>query len=149
MFRGNRDWFTEFENLLRNHLRPFSSRLTEEAKLQFFQRLLREEAIKFVQSVTISTEITLSDVSDNLKKDFTEEDLKDVATYKWDQAKYAPAVETFSVFQKRLMVLAKQTIQYSAAKLIRTLLFVQLPIKIQQNLKNNKKSASAEDIKTF
>ena len=33
-FRGNKDRFYAFEHLLRNHLRPFSNRLLEEAELQ-------------------------------------------------------------------------------------------------------------------
>ena len=53
-FRGNREWFNELEHVLRNHLRTFCNRHTGEAKLQFFLSLLREGAIDFFQSVTIS-----------------------------------------------------------------------------------------------
>ena len=44
--------------------------------------------------------------SANLEKKFTKDDKKEVARYKWDQAKYDPTVETFSNFLKRLKVKA-------------------------------------------
>ena len=40
-FRGTKNTFNEFEHLFRDHLRPVSYRLTEEAKLQYFQSHLR------------------------------------------------------------------------------------------------------------
>ena len=45
---GDKDRFNEYKHLHHKHLRPFSNRLTEEAKLQYFQSFLREEAIEFL-----------------------------------------------------------------------------------------------------
>ena len=50
-FRGSKGTFDEFE-----HLRPISNRMTEDAKLQYFQSLLREGPFEFQQSLTITTE---------------------------------------------------------------------------------------------
>ena len=85
-FRGNKYWFIEFEHLRRNHLIPFSSQLTEEAKSKYFQSFLREAAIDFFQSLTISTETTLTDRLDNFRKEFTTDDPKEVPRYEWHQA---------------------------------------------------------------
>ena len=60
-FRG-KNWFNIFEHFLRNHLQPFSNRITEEAKLQQFQTSLRQEAVEIFKSLTISTKTTLTDV---------------------------------------------------------------------------------------
>ena len=117
-FRWNKGRFNEFEHLLRNHLRPFSNRLTEEMKLQLFQTLLPEEAIEFFQSLTISTDTMLTEVLAKFRKELTKDDLKDLARYKWDQAKYDPTVKTFLDFLKRLKVIAKQSFQDDAAKFI-------------------------------
>ena len=46
-------------------------RLTEEAKLQYFQSLLRGETIEFYQSLTITTETNLNDVLTEFRKEFT------------------------------------------------------------------------------
>ena len=45
LFRGNREKYNEFEHLLKNHLRPHMHKLTEEQKLNYFQSLLRDDAI--------------------------------------------------------------------------------------------------------
>ena len=100
--------------MLRNHQSPFSNRLSEEAKLQFFKNLQREEANEFFQSKLISKERTLNDVLDKFRKAFTKDDLKGVARYEWDQAKYNPTVEIFSDFPKRLTIIAKQSFQDDA-----------------------------------
>ena len=50
LFRGNREKYNEFEHLLKNHLRPHMNKLTEEQKLNYFQSLLRDEAIEFWQT---------------------------------------------------------------------------------------------------
>ena len=78
MFRG-KNRFNEFEHLLRNQLRPFSNRPNGEAELPNFQNLLRAEAIELFQSLTISTETTLSDVLGNFRVEFTKDFLKEVA----------------------------------------------------------------------
>ena len=67
-FIGNKDRFVEFEHLLRNHFQPFSNRLTEEVKLQYFWSLPHEEAKKVFQSLTVSTETTLTDLLSKLRK---------------------------------------------------------------------------------
>ena len=50
-FRGSKDKFNEFEHLLLNHLRPHQNRLTEEAKLQYFQSLLRDESHRILANI--------------------------------------------------------------------------------------------------
>ena len=42
------------------------------------------------------------DLLDLFRKEFAKEDLKEVARYKWDQARYDPTTETFSDFLKSL-----------------------------------------------
>ena len=90
----------EFEHLLQNHSRPMKHRLIEEAKLQYFQSLLREEAIESYQSLSITTETNLNNVLTKFRKELTKVDLREVARYEWDQAKNSPTPETFSDFQK-------------------------------------------------
>ena len=57
-------------------------RLSEEPKLQYFQSLLREEAVEFYQSLTNTTETNLNDVLTEFRKKFTKDDLKEVARWK-------------------------------------------------------------------
>ena len=68
LFKGNRDKYNEFEHLLLNHLRPHAHKLTEEQKLNYFQSLLRDDAIEFWQTLTITTETTLRDILTPSKK---------------------------------------------------------------------------------
>ena len=65
-------------------------RLSEEAKLQYLQSLVTEEAIEFYQSLTITTETNLNDVLTKIREEFTQADLREVARYRCDQAKYDP-----------------------------------------------------------
>ena len=60
------------------NLRTMSKTLTEKAKLQYFQNLLREEAIEIYQSLTITTETTLNDVLTKFRKNITKDILKEV-----------------------------------------------------------------------
>ena len=46
--------------------------------------------------------MTLNDVLRKFRNDFTKDDLKEVARYEWDQAKYDPTAKTFSDFLNRL-----------------------------------------------
>ena len=78
-FRGNKDYFNEIENLLRNNLLSFSNRLMDEAKLHYLRNLLQEEAIEFFQFLTKTTETTLIDVLTKFSKDSAKDDLKEVA----------------------------------------------------------------------
>ena len=107
-FGGTKDYFNEFEHPLKNNLRPKNHRLPEEVKLQYIQSLLREEAIEFYQSLTVTTEKNLNDVPTKFRKEITKDDLKEVARCKWDQSKYNPTAETFSDLLKHLKVIAKQ-----------------------------------------
>ena len=86
-FRGQKDKFVEFEHLLLNHLSPLANKITEENKFHFFQSLLRDEAIKYWQLIQITPVTTLKDVLDLFRKEFAKEGLKEVARYKWDQAR--------------------------------------------------------------
>ena len=95
LFRGNRDKYNEFEHLLKNHLRPHMNKLTEEQKLNYFQSLLRDEAIEFWQTLKITTETTLHDVLQAFNKEFAKEDLREVSKYEFDQMRYDPTKEVF------------------------------------------------------
>ena len=97
-FRGTKDNFNEFEHLLNKDLRPMNRRLPEEVKLQYFRSLVREEAIEFYQSLTITTETNLNDVLTNFQEEFTNDDLMEIARYKCDQTIYNPTAEAFSDF---------------------------------------------------
>ena len=149
-FRGQKDKFVEFEHLLLNHLSPLANKITEENKLHFFQSLLRDEAIEYWQSIQITPLTTLKDVLDLFRKEFAKEDLKEVARYKWDQARYDPTTETFSDFLKNLKKTAKQAFGDDADKIIKMFLFGKLPVEIQQELTMaNKEESSPEEIKTY
>ena len=148
-FRGQKDKFVEFEDLLLNHLSPLANKITEE-KLHFFQSLLRNEAIEYWQSIQITPLTTLKDVLDMFRKEFAKEGLKEVARYKWDQARYDPTTETFSDFLKNLKKTAKQAFGEEADRVIRMFLFGKLPVDIQQELTMaNKEESSPEEIKTY
>ena len=138
----------EFEHLLLNHLSPLAHKITEENKLHFFQSLLRDEAIEYWQSIQMTPLTTLKDVLDLFRKEFAKEDLKEVARYKWDQARYDPTTETFSDFLKNLKKTAKQAFGDEADKIIKMYLFSKLPVEIQQELTMaNKEESSPEDLK--
>ena len=127
-----------------------SHRLTDEAKLQYFQSLLRDEAIEYYQSLTIATEMTLSDVLTKFRKDFTKDDLENIACYKWNKTEYDLATETFSDFLKHLNVIPKQAFQGNAGQYFQTFPFRKLPIPIHQELLNSHKAySSPEVIKAF
>ena len=148
-FRGQKDKFVEFEHLL-NHLSPLANKITEENKLHFFQSLLRDEAIENWQSIQITPLTTLKDVLDLFRKEFAKEDLKEVARYKWDQARYDPTTETFGDFLKSLKKTAKQAFKNEADKVIKMFLFGKLPVENQQELTMaNKAESSHEEIKTY
>ena len=149
-FRGQKDKFVEFEQLLLNHLSPLENKITEENKLHFFQSPLRDETIEYWQSIQITPLTTLKGVLDLFRKEFAKEDLKEVARYKWDQARYDPTTETFSNFLKNLKKTAKQAFGDEADKIIKMFLFGKLPVEIQQELTMaNKEESSPEEIKTY
>ena len=131
-FRGQKDKFVEFEHLLLNHLRPLANKISEENKLHFFQSLLRDEAIEYWQSIHFTPVTTLKDVLDLFRKEFAKEDLKEVALYKWDQARYDPTTETFGDFLKNLKKTAKQAFGNVADNVIKMFLVGKLPVEIQQ-----------------
>ena len=149
-FRGQKDKFVDFEHLLLNHLSPLANKITEENKLHFFHSLLRDEAIEYWQSIQITPLTSLKDVLDLFRKEFAKEDLKEMARYKWDQARYGPTTETFSDFLKNLKKTAKQALGDEADKIIKMFLFGNLPVEIQQELTMaNKEESSPEEIKTY
>ena len=150
LFRGNREKYNEFEHLLKNHLRPHMNKLTEEQKLNYFQSLLRDEAIEFWQTLKITTETTLQDVLQAFTKEYAKEDLKEVSKYKFDQMRYDPTKESFADFLTRYKKLAKQAYGDKANDIAETFLFAKLPIQIQNELAMaGKHDAKVEEIKTF
>ena len=152
-FRGTKDKYNDFEHLLLNHFRPIANKLTEEDKIHFFQSLLRDEAIDFWQTITISSTTTIQDVLQFFRKDFAKEDMREVARYKWNEAKYDPTTQTFrdslkdrQIFKK----IAKQAYGDEADKCIKMVLFEKLPVEIQQQLTMaNKEDSSPEEFKTY
>ena len=149
-FRGTKDKYNEFEHLLLNHFRPIANKITEEDKIRFFQSLLRDEAIDFWQTITISPTTTLHDVLQLFRKEFAKEDMREVARYKWNEAKYDPTTQTFGDFLKDLKKIAKQAYGDEADKCIKMFLFGKLPVEIQQELTMaNKEDSSPEAIKTY
>ena len=145
-FRGSKDKYNEFEHLLLNHFRPIANKITEEDKIHFFQSLLRDEAIDFWQTITISSTTTLQDVLQLFRKEFAKEDMREVARYKWNEAKYDPTTQSFEDFLKDLKKIAKQAYGDEADKCIKMYLFGKLPVDIQQELTMaaNKEDSSPE-----
>ena len=133
-FRETKNTLNEFEHFLRNHLRPMSKRLTKEAKLQYFQSLLREETVEFHQSLTIITESTLNNVLTIFRKECTKNDLNEITRYLRDEAEHNPTAKTFSDLLKRLKNFAKQMFLDNAREYTQTFLFGKLPISIQQEI---------------
>ena len=101
IFRGQQDKFVGFEHLLPNHLSPLANKITEENKLHFSQSLLRDDSIEYWQSNQITPVTTFRDVLDLFRKEFAKEDLKEVARYKWYQARYDSTTETFGIFPQK------------------------------------------------
>ena len=150
LFRGNRDKYNEFEHLLKNHLRPHMNKLTEEQKLNYFQSLLRDEAIEFWQTLKITTETTLHNVLQAFNKEYAKEDLREVSKYKFDQMRYDPTKESFADFLTKYKKLAKQAYGDKANDIAKTFLFAKLPIQIQNELAMaGKHDAKVEEIKSF
>ena len=84
LFKGNREKYNEFEHLLLNHLRQHVHKLTEEQKVNYFQSLLRDDAIEFWQTLTITLETTLRDILAAFKKKYAKEELTEVSKFKFD-----------------------------------------------------------------
>ena len=149
-FRGPKDKYNEFEHLLLNHFGPIANKITEEDKFHFFQSLLRYEAIDFWQTITINSTTTLQDVLQLFRKEFAKQDSREVARYKWNEAKYDPTTQTFGDFLKDLKKIAKQAYGDEADECIKMFLFGKLPVEIQRELTMaNKEDNSPEDIKTY
>ena len=150
LFRGNREKYNEFEHLLKNHLRPHMHKLTEEQKLNYFQSLLRDDAIDFWQTLKITTETTLTEILQAFSKEYAKEDLKEVSKYKFDQMRYDPTTESFADFLTKFKKLAKQAFGDKANDIAETFLFAKLPIQIQNELAMaGKHDVTSEEIKTF
>ena len=98
LFRGRREKYKEFEHLLKNNIRPHMQKLTEQQKLNYFQSVLRDDAIEFWQTLKINAETTLTAILQAFNKKYAKEDLKEVSEYKFDQMRYDPTVESFADF---------------------------------------------------
>ena len=59
-------------------------KVTEEQKLNYFQSLLRDDAIEFWETLKITVEKTLRDVLQVFNKEYAKEDLKEMLKYKFD-----------------------------------------------------------------
>ena len=150
LFKGNREKYNEFEHLLLNHLRPHMNRLTEEQKLNYFQSLLRDEAIEFWQTLQITTMTTLTEILQAFKKEYAKDDLKEVSKFKFDQLRYDPSTETFNDFLNKFKKIAKQAFGDKANEYTETFLFGKLPVQMQNELAiAGKHDAKLEEIKTF
>ena len=150
MFIGVREKYNEFEHLLLNHLRPHAHKLTEEQKLNYFQSLLRDDAIEFWQILTVTTETTLKDILAAFKKEYAKEELTEVSKFKFDQLRYDPTTESFSTFLANNKKVAEQAYGDKAQETVKTFLFAKLPIQLQNELAiAGKHDASIEEIKTF
>ena len=150
LFKGNRDKYNEFEHLLLNHLRPHAHKLTEEQKLNYFQSLLRDDAIEFWLTLTITTESTLKDILAAFKKEYAKEELSEVSKFKFDQLRYDPTTESFSKFLANYKKVAKEAYGEKAQGIVQTFLFAKLPIQLQNELAiAGKHDASIGDRKTF
>ena len=79
LFCGNREKYNEFEHLVKNHIRPHMHKLKEEQKFNYFQSLLRDDAIEFWQTMKINIEMTLTDILQAFNKEYAKEDLKEVS----------------------------------------------------------------------
>ena len=77
-------------------------------KLQLFHSLLRDDGIEFWQILYINPETTLKEVLTNYRKEYGQEDFKEVSQYKWDQLKYDPQGKIFNEFLKNLKHNGKQ-----------------------------------------
>ena len=149
-FRGTKDKYNEIEHLLLNHFRPIANKITGEDKIHFFQSLLRDEAIDFWQTITISSTTTLQDVPKVFRKEFAKEDMREDARYKWNEDNYDPTTQAFGDFLRDLKKIAKQAYGDEADKCIKIFLFGKLPVEIQQELTMaNKEDSSPEEIKTY
>ena len=150
LFKGNREKYNEFEHLLLSHLQPHAHKLTEEQKLKNFKSLLRDDAIEFWQTLTITTETTLKDILAAFKKEYAKEELSEVSKFKFDQLRYDPTIESFSTFLANYKKVAKQAYGEKAQEIIQTFLFAKLPIQLQNELAiAGNYDASIEDIKKF
>ena len=150
LFRGNREKYNEFEHLLKNHLRSHMHILTEEQELNYFQSLLRDDAIDFWQTLKITTETTLTEILQAFNKEYAKDYLKQVSKYKFDQMRYDPTTESFADFLTKFKKLAKQAYGDKANDIAETFLFAKLPIQIQNELAMaGKHEATSEEIKTF
>ena len=115
--------FIEFEHLLENNLRPHMHLLTEEQKLNYFQSLLRDNAIEFWQILKINTERTLADLLQASNEEHARDDLKEVSKYK---LRYDPTMESFTDFPKKIKKTAKQAYGEKASDIADTFLFAKL-----------------------
>ena len=80
-FRGAKDKYNEFEQFLLNHFEPKANKLTEEDNTHFFQSLLRDEAIDYWQTITITPMTTLTDVLQMFRNQFTKKDMREFARF--------------------------------------------------------------------
>ena len=77
-FWGHKDKFNEFEHLILNYFRPFANKITDEAKIHFFQSLPRDEAVEYWQTNTINSMTTMTQVLELFRKWFARKDMKEV-----------------------------------------------------------------------
>ena len=134
LFHGNREKLNEFEHLLSNHLHLHLNNITEEQKLNYFQSLLRDEAIEFWQILGITTETTLKCVLDAFREEYAKDDLKEVSKFTFDQMRFHPTVDSFTNLLSNFKKTAKQAFGDKTNEIAETFLFPKLPVQHQNDL---------------
>ena len=150
IFRGSPDKFNEFEHLLLNYLKPYEASMTEPAKLQFFQSLLRDSAIEFWQSLNITPEATVHSVLQSFRREYRKEESIEAARIKWDALKYDPTTQTFSDFLLQLRKLAKHAFGEDASTFVNKRVYGKLPATMQHELSlTGRAHAPLDEIKEY
>ena len=109
-------------------------KLTEEQKLNYFQSLLRDEAIEFWQTLKIHAETTLADYPLAFNKENAKKDLREVSKCTFDRIRYNATVESFTGSLTKFKKTAKKAYGEKASDIAETFLFAILPVSIQNEL---------------
>ena len=95
LFRGIARKTTSLNIYSRTISGPTRTNCPEEQKLKYFQSLIRDNAIEFLQTLKINTETTVTDILQAFNKEYG----KGVSQYKFAQMRYNLTVESFTSLQ--------------------------------------------------